>query len=370
MKTPSPMRNVIAEIWARSAEPTLGAKLSALRTTPGRGSALRLTILLLAASSAAGADPLATGEFRWTSSAPLVSPVTRANDPCYSVKDPSIVRFGGQWHLFSTIRSAKRTHQIEYVAFADWKDANAAPRHLLTVTNGYFCAPQVFWFEPHAKWYMIYQASDKARKVGLQPVFSTSKNIAEPQSWSPPAFLYPAHPGNVEAWIDFWVICDDTRAHLFFTSNNGKFWRAETRLADFPLGWSRPEVVLLADIFEASHTYHLKGRNQFLTIIEAIGEKGRRYYKAYMADRLDGDWKPLAATAEKPFASPRNVSFSGAAWTDSFSHGEMLRTGTDQRMDIDPENLVFLYQGVSDARRAGKPYGEIPWELGLLRSMR
>lgn len=126
-------------------------------------------------------------------------------------------------------------------------------------------------------------------------------------------------------------------------------------------------MVLRGDIFEASHTYRLKGRTQFLTIIEAIGEKGRRYYKAYLADRLDGDWKPLAATAEKPFASARNVRSTGAPWTDSFSHGEMVRTGTDQRMELDPENLVFLYQGVSDARRVGKSYGQIPWQLGLLR---
>src|SRR5439155_12001191 len=103
--------------------------------------------------------------------------------------------------LFSTIRSIKSTHQIEYCSFADWPEANVAERHILCgllahprvpnaptgsrgnssdfdhddlfqrtssayaarpVTNGYFCAPQVFWFEPHAKWYMIYQASDKA----------------------------------------------------------------------------------------------------------------------------------------------------------------------------------------------------------------
>ena len=324
------------------------------------------TILLLTSPTRAADSPLATGEFLWNSTQPVVSPVKR-NDHCYSVKDPSIVRYNGRWHLFCTIRSEKRSHQIEYLSFDDWPNANAAPRHLLTVTNGYFCAPQVFWFEPHAKWYLIYQASDNGRKVALQPAFSTSSNIADPQSWTTPVLLYPAHPDNVESWIDFWVICDNTRAHLFFTSNNGKFWRAETKLAQFPFGWSRPEVVLRGDIFEASNTYRLKGRDQYLTLIEAIGENGRRYFKAYLADRLDGEWKPLAATREKPFASPLNVRLEGKPWTDSFSHGELLRTGRDQKLEIDPENLVLLYQGVSDERRAGKKYGEIPWELGLLR---
>jgi hypothetical protein len=126
-------------------------------------------------------------------------------------------------------------------------------------------------------------------------------------------------------------------------------------------------VVLRDDIFEASCTYRLKGRDQFLTLIEAIGEKGRRYYKAYLADKLDGQWKPLAATAAKPFAGPTNLRFEGKPWTDSFSHGEVLRTGYDQRLEIDPNNVVFLFQGASDERRTGKPYGEIPWQLGLLR---
>ena len=31
-------------------------------------------------------------------------------------------------------------------------------------------------------------------------------------------------PANIKAWLDFWVICGDTKAHLFFTSLNGKMW--------------------------------------------------------------------------------------------------------------------------------------------------
>src|SRR5262245_28453748 len=84
-------------------------------------------------------SPLVTGEFRWKCSAPLVEPVTRPEDPCRSIKDPSLVRYDGRWHVFCTIRSQKRTHQIEYLSFADWEQANASTRHVLAVTNGYFC---------------------------------------------------------------------------------------------------------------------------------------------------------------------------------------------------------------------------------------
>ena len=303
--------------------------------------------------------------FRWASTSPLVSPVQRDADPCQAIKDPTVVFHDGKWHLFCTIRSQKRTHQIEYLSFSDWKEADRAERHVLTICDGYFCAPQVFWFEPHRKWYLIFQTSDPTRKPQLQPAFSTTNDIADPKSWSAPTLLCKEPLKTVNRWIDFWVICDDRRAHLFFTSNDGHMWRSETQIADFPHGWKEPQLVLKDDIFEASHTYRLKGQDKYLTVVEAQGGNGWRYYKAYLADRLDGEWKPLAASRDKPFAAISNVE-QKQRWTDSISHGELLRSGRDQQLEVDPARLKFLYQGVSDEDRAGKAYGQIPWRLGLL----
>lgn len=319
---------------------------------------------------AAGWDPdlvkLLKGEFDWTASAPLVSPANRPKDPCQSIKDPSIVQFNGKWHLFCTIRSQKRTHQIEYLAFADWKDADKAPRHVLKLCDGYFCAPQVFYFQPQKKWYMIYQVNEASRKPSLQPAFSINDDIGNPDGWSKPVLLFDQHPQNVRAWIDFWVICDAENAYLFFTSNDGRMWRSSTSLSSFPKGWNKPEIVLEGDIFEASHTYLLKGLRRYLTVVEAQ-DSGRRYYKAYTAYKLDGKWTALADTKAKPFAGKANVRDGPAGhWTDSISHGEILRDGIDQTLAIDPRHISFLFQGVSDEDRAGKPYGQIPWRLGLL----
>jgi len=305
------------------------------------------------------------GNFRWLLGPPVLSPVERREDLCFSVKDPSIIRYNGRWHLFCTIRSKKRTHQIEYLSFTDWKDADSVPRHILKLTNGYFCAPEVFFFRPQGKWYLIYQVIERSRKPALQPAFSTSDDVGNPESWTKPALLFEKQPANVRHWIDFWVICTDEKAYLFFTSNDGRMWRSETSLGDFPHGWSRPVVALRADIFEASHTYRLKGLNKYLTIVEARA-RGRRYYKAYIADHLDGRWRPLAASLAKPFAGLANVRQVGPHWTDSFSHGELIREGFDERLTVDPANLRFLFQGVSDREKAGKKYGEIPWRLGLL----
>jgi hypothetical protein len=81
---------------------------------------------------------------------------------------------------------------------------------------------------------------------------------------------------------------------------------------------------------------------------------------------LDGQWRPLAAEKDKAFASMQNVRQTGARWTDSISHGELIRAGYDQRLDVDPDELTFLFQGVADRDCQGKNYGEIPWRLGIL----
>ena len=57
-------------------------------------------------------------------------------------------------------------------------------------------------------------------------------------------------------------------------------------------------------------------------------------------------------------------------WTDSISHGELIRAGVDQRLEVDPVNLRVVFQGVLDKDRHGKGYGAIPWRLGLLAAGR
>jgi hypothetical protein len=147
-------------------------------------------------------------------------------------------------------------------------------------------------------------------------------------------------------------------------------WRADTKRADFPKGWGEPQVVLQGDVFEASHTYKIEGADKYITVIEAEHKQGttRRYFKAYIADSLDGEWKPIAATREKPFASPVNVTDTGEHWTDNFSHGEFLRSGYDQRLEVDPENMRLVFQGMLERDMSAKGYGQLTWRLGLLES--
>ena len=327
-----------------------------------------------AQTTTATESPFLSGKFQWQVGAPLLEVSLERlppspEHPWLAVKDPSIVRHSGKWHLFCTLRKDKNGDgriRIGYTSFDEWADAQAADWSVLKLTMGYHGAPQIFYFEPHKKWYLIYQAEDETRRLKYGPCYSTNDDITRPENWTLPEPLYRV-PDGKKAGLDFWVICDNDNAHLFFTSLNGKMWRAQTTIGEFPdRGWTEPQVCLKADIFEASHTYAIKGQNRFFTIVEAQDGK-RRYFKGFVADALDGDWQPLAASREKPLVSPINVLNQKDSWATSYSHGEFLRSGFNQRLEIDAIDLQLLFQGASDQEYRRGGYGDIRWRLGLLK---
>ena len=332
----------------------------------------RISLHAMAAALLSGACPAAEPgngfqvPARWEYSAPLIAPENRNVDRSRAQKDPSVVQFEGRWHVFMTVKLDGRS-AIEHCAFDDWEHAQDAKRTILEVSDStYFCAPQVFYFKPHKKWYLIYQVGMPNAKM-MWVGYSTTTDIADPGSWTATKPILDGGPDDPRTvgGLDYWIICDDRRAHLFLTSLNGKMWRLSTAIEDFPKGFADCKLALQAKIFEASHTYRLKGRNQFLTIIE---ENGRRYYKAYLADRLDGKWTPIADTVDHPFASHRTIrpARGVAAWTDNVSHGELIRDGIDQTLTVNPDKLRFVFQGMLEKDKKAKGYGQFQWRIGIL----
>jgi endo-1,4-beta-xylanase len=172
-------------------------------------------------------------------------------------------------------------------------------------------------------------------------------------------------------WLDFWIICDDVSCYLFFTDDNGHFYRSRTDLAHFPEGFEEPVIALSGTketLFEGSSTYRVDGTDRYLTLIEAFGPGGTRYFRSFVADTLDGEWVPLADTWQNPFASSGNVTFEGGtAWTNEISHGELVRSGYDQHLTVSLESPCFLYQGM-DPAESSVEYSQRPYRLGLLAS--
>ena len=302
----------------------------------------------------------------WEYSAPLIAPEVRKANQSRAQKDPSVVFYEGRWHVFMTVKLPNRS-AIEYCSFESWEQANVSKRTILPVSDSdYFCAPQVFYFRPHRKWYLIYQMGVPAVDK-MWVAYSTSTNIATPGAWTRAQPMLDGGPDDPrkEGGLDYWIICDDQRAYLFLTSLNGKMWRLWTRLEDFPRGFGHCELALEAKIFEASHTYRLKGFNGYLTIIE---EDGRRFYKAFTAERLDGSWNSVADTPERPFAGWKNIRPAAGVspWTDNVSHGELIRDGYDETLTIDPTDFRFVFQGMWDRDKSGKGYGQFQWRIGML----
>ncbi|MBW8898582.1 MAG: hypothetical protein JF619_10815 [Massilia sp.] len=151
----------------------------------------------------------AKAAFNWTTSAPLISPQVVPGQTIYGVKDPSIVHVDGKYHVFMTT-AGSGGWGLAYTSFDKWSDAasaNIVPLDKSPMGPGYRAAPQVFYFAPQKTWYLVYQGGD--------PMYSTSKDINDPMSWSAPKPFFAVAPDIVKpplgtGWLDFWVICDDS----------------------------------------------------------------------------------------------------------------------------------------------------------------
>lgn len=189
----------------------------------------------------AALEDVLAGRFKWTASAPLLAAAPAVDGGC-AIKDPSVVFCDNRWHIYATLRNETFAH-MEYVSFTDWASANAAERSVISLVKEYHCAPQIFYFTPQRKWYLIYQCAAVGDVKFFGPVFSTLEDVGKPQTLTPPAPLFSKKPQQIDHWLDFWVICDDTNAYLFFTGDDGRFWRSRTTLADFPGNWGHPDLV-------------------------------------------------------------------------------------------------------------------------------
>jgi endo-1,4-beta-xylanase len=310
------------------------------------------------------------GSLQWSASAPLIVPQSDAAHDLVAVKDPTVVRFHDRWHVYGSTVSSAGAYNMFYTSFSDWSEASSAPLYTMDQTPGfdtYVAAPELFYFTPQNKWYLVYQSGP--------PMYSTADDPSEPTTWTAPAPFFAAEPAVITqngGWLDFWVICDTASCHLFFTDNHGHWYRSSTSIEQFPHGFGDPVVVLqdanAGRLFEATNVYKMNGTSQYLALVEAfdVTSGNHRYFRSWIADRLEGPWLPWQASGSFPFAGARNVTFDGTAWTRDISHGDMVRAGYDETLAIDLCHLQYLFQGADPNAETGGNYNAIPWRIGLL----
>jgi hypothetical protein len=274
-----------------------------------------------------------------------------------SLKDFTAVHLNDQFIVYATVfdESASAWNMVNF-NFSDWPQASAASQFYMqnSPTHG-GVAPQLFYFAPKSEWVLVYQWG---------ATYSTSSDPSQPMAWSAGKSLLTGGPS---AGIDYSVICSNQSCYLFFAGDNGHVYQSKMPVGQFP-GTFSGYTTLLSDssnsLFESPRIYSIKGTNRYLLIVEAIGSGGR-YFRSFTATDLEGPWTALAATESAPFAGKSNVTFTGNAWTNDVSHGDMVRYDPSETMPIDTCNMQFLYQGYDKTVQASS-YNLIPYRPALL----
>jgi hypothetical protein len=239
--------------------------------------------------------------------------------------------------VFYTARGHKE-YSLGYVAAKRLEDLKDAKR--VRLIPAYAAAPQVFFFRPQGLWYLIYQTATS----NYQPVYETTKTIGDPKSWSAPRPLVAKF--DMGKWIDFWVICDEKQAALFYTRDHQDVVAMTTSVKDFPNGFGNAKTVY-SGVHEAVHVYHEKQKYDLL--FEVRNDDGSRKFGLAQADKLLGPYRTVPD------------------WTAPASHGELLRTGIDQRLNADLQHARFLIQELPPGK-PGEDYAELPWHLSLIKA--
>ncbi len=310
--------------------------------------------------------------FSWSTGNSLMDPVSDSGShSLVAIKDPSLVLYNGRYQLYATVvASTSGSMNMTYTSFTDFSSAGSATTYYMDYTAGFTgsrYSPQLFYMSGQKKWYLITQSSG--------PSYSTASDPTQPGTWTKPTNFFSSMPSIVTqdagsggiGWADFWVVCDTTNCHLFFTNQNNYLFRSQTSVGNFPNGFGTPVVVMQGSssgsIYAASSVYKVNGTGKYLLLVEAVGSNGH-YMRAFTASALDGSWTALADSEASPFAGASNVTFTGTKWTADISSGEIVRDGYDETMTVSPCNLRYFFQGRDPYSTATTAL--LPWKLGLL----
>ena len=129
--------------------------------------------------------------FQWSSSGVFLCPTSDATHDLSALKDPTIVFYDDKWHVYATSVGPKGYGMV-YMSLPDLAHPAAATTYYMDQTPGfagYHVAPQLFFFRPQNKWYLVYQSGP--------PQYSTSDDPGTPSAWTRPASFFSGEPPDL-----------------------------------------------------------------------------------------------------------------------------------------------------------------------------
>ena len=297
-------------------------------------------------------------EYSWEIDKPILSKGKPGSFDETAVKDPSVVFYNNRWHIFYTAGGLGE-YTTGYVSAKKLEKLNDVRRYELKQIRGkerYGCAPQVFYYEPQKLWYLIFQNRDS----NYQPMYSSTKTIDKPESWSEPKPLL--EKDEKTKWIDFWIIGDEKQMYLFYTRAHKGVMGRTCSFDDFPNNWEKPQKVF-DNVHEAVHIYKDLDTEKYHMIYE-INTNNIRSFGLAAANDLLGDWEKITDL----YATPDNIYFPKKvqAWTEMVSHGEIIRNGYNQKMEYNSKNCSWIIQGLLN-KHLHLEYTKLPWSLGVMK---
>jgi hypothetical protein len=352
-----------------------------------------LAAAMCAFSRRAGSADSPAPSRQWTVGETILKAGPKGSFDDVAVKDPSIVEHDGQWHLFYTSKhggdSKTRRTALGYVRASTLAGLAVAPRtEMESILGEAIIAPQVFYFSPQKLWYLIgHRDRDQGRLHRLEPVYCTNPDIEDVRGWTRPKVLETGRVARDDFWIDFWIICDEQKAHLFYADHSDSLFRMETPLSDFPGGFARAKEQLALSasgrnsvgrwsFHEASHIYHVKTTGQYLALLEGAydhptrknyWDSRNRFVFGMVAERLEGPWRRIE-NDDQFLADPRELRLPNGQRPalHQISHPELIRAGNDERLEIEDFKLKLIFQAFDASQTPNNfDYHELPWGLHL-----
>ena len=168
-------------------------------------------------------------------------------------------------------------------------------------------------------------------------------------------------------------------------------FRVNCPLKNFPEGFSnsKPEIALSQQdidnsiswrMFEAAHIYYVNKENNYLILLEGAYDhpsregdidSRNRFIFGMTADSLNGKRKRIE-NDNNEFLADANKLFSKDGGSTNFtqiSHPELIRSGYNQKLEIEDYKLTMLFQSFDGSVIPHcYNYNELPWELALMKN--